>query len=138
MNQKRVLILECNGQAKPALCFHLEMAGIAMRVVTDEDEALNQLSNTRFIGEHYTALLVNNPYLHVDITNLVEEVMGIDADMPIVFVKESKSLRKIVQSLNLEYNRLRIYHAEPTRVAALLNGFKERNTDLERNQKAAS
>ena len=137
MNQKQVLVLDCNGQSKPALCFHLELAGVSMRVVTDDAEALNLLNNSRSTGESYTALLVNNPYLNVDINHIVEAVMAIDVDMPIVFVKESQSLKQIVQLLNIEYNRLRIYHAEPTGLVNLLNSIYGRKGVLSNDQLAS-
>jgi hypothetical protein len=138
MSQQQILILDCNGQPKPAICFQLELAKIDMRVVADEDEAINLLANSRMTGERYVALLVNNPYLNVDITKIVEEVMAIDIDMPILFVKESKSLKQIVQSLNIEYNRVRIFYSEPTGAIDVLNMLKERECGLINNQQVAS
>ena len=92
-----------------------------MRIVRDEDEAINLLNNTRLTNEQFSGLLVNNPYLNVDISKIVEEVHKTGIDIPVIFVKDSANLKKIVADLSLEYTMPRIYHAEPTRVVALLS-----------------
>ena len=138
MSNKQALILDCNGQLKPAICFNLEIAGIDTRVVTDEDEAINLLSNSRLTGECFSELLVNNPYLNVDITKIVEDVKNIDIDLPVIFIKESKSLKLIVQSLNAEYSRPRLFHTEPIGIVEMLTKLRSRAEVLDNNQKQVS
>ena len=123
MSRKQILILDCNGQNKPAICFNLEIAGFDMRVVTDEDEAINLLSHSRITEEYFNGLLVNNPYLNVDITKLVEDVRDIGIEIPVVFVKESESLKQIVQSLNIQYQKPRLYYSEPNRIVEMLSNI---------------
>jgi len=121
MSQGQIIILDCQGETKPAICFNLEVGGYRMRIVRDEDEAINLLNNTRLTNEQFSGLLVNNPYLNVDISKIVEEVHKTGIDIPVIFVKDSANLKKIVADLSLEYTMPRIYHAEPTRVVALLS-----------------
>ncbi len=123
MNRDQVLILDCHGETKPAICFSLEVAEYSMRVVIEEDEALNLLDNSRITNERYIAFLVNNPYLNVDISKLVEEVERIDPKLPVLFVKDSKSFKKMVQALSL-HCRTRVHHTEPTRVVDMLNSLR--------------
>ena len=122
MKKHQVLILDCHGDSRPAVCFSLEVAGYGMRVVAEEDEAINLLDNARHTGEKYVALLVNNPYLNVDISSLVEEVDRIALGIPVLFVKDSLPLKKMVEALSL-HCKTRIYHAEPTRVVETLAMF---------------
>ena len=37
MSEKQILILDCNGDVRPVICFNLEVAGYKMRVLTDEN-----------------------------------------------------------------------------------------------------
>ncbi len=123
-HEVQVLILDCHGESRPAICFHLEVAGFKMRVVADVDEVLNLLNNSRITGERFCGLLVNNPFLNVDIASIVEQIGALGIDIPVVFVKESESLKRIVQALSLEHRRPRVYHSEPVRVAELLKMFR--------------
>jgi len=123
MGEKQVLILDCNGDARPVICFNLEVAGYKMRVLTDENETINLLDNTRLTGEVFIALLVNNPFLNVDISKIVAEVQRIDFNFPIIFVKESANLRKIIEDLSAEHSDSRVYSARPTEVVDLLEKF---------------
>lgn len=138
MNKKQVLILDCNGQAKPTICFHLEVAGFDMRVVTDEDEAINLLSNSRLTGENFSELVINNPYLNVDIAGVLEAIAKIGIEIPVVFVKQSQSLRQIVQSLQLEYRQLRIFHIEPTGTVDLLLSLRSIAATFDINRQIAT
>jgi len=138
MHRKQILILDCNGRDKPAICFNLEIAGFDMRVVTDEDEAINLLSHSRITEEFFSGLVVNNPYLNVDITKLVEDVRDIGLDIPVVFVKESESLKTIVQSLNIQFGLPRLYYAEPTSVVEMLSRLTEQGSTVDIINQAAS
>jgi CheY-like chemotaxis protein len=138
MRKKQILILDCNGQNKPVICFNLEVAGFDIRVVTDEDEAINLLSHSRITEEHFSGLVVNNPYLNVDITKLVEDVRGIGVEIPVVFVKESQSLKQIVQALNIQYGQPRLYYAEPTSVVEMLSRLTEQDNSSNIISHAAS
>ena len=123
MKKDQVLILDCHGETRPAVCFSLEVAGYGMRVVTDEDEALNLLNKARLTDERYIGFLVNNPYLNIDISQLVEAVEQIDKDLPVLFVKDSVPLMKMVEALSIHCHSP-IYHSEPTRVVDMLTKFK--------------
>ena len=134
MNNKQVLILDCNGQARPAICFNLEVAGFTTRIVTDEDEAINLLSNSRLTGECFSELVINNPYLNVDIAGVLEAIEKVGIDIPVVFVKESQSLRQYVQSLQSEYRQLRIFYVEPTGTVDLIMTFRASESDFTTNR----
>ncbi len=127
MSKKQILILDCNGQSKPAICFNLEVAGFDIRVITDEDEAINLLSHSRITEAYFSGLVVNNPYLNVDITKLIEDIRDIGLDIPVVFVKESESLKQIVESLNIQYRKPRLYYAGPTSVVEMLSRLTEQD-----------
>ena len=133
MNNKQVLILDCNGQARPAICFNLEVAGFNTRIVTDEDEAINLLSNSRLTGERFSELVINNPYLNVDIAGVLEAIEKVGIDIPVVFVKESQSLRQYVQSLQSEYRQLRIFYVEPTGTVDLIMTFRASESNFTTN-----
>jgi len=120
MSDGQILILDCHAETRPVICFNLEVAGFQMRVVTDEDEAINLLDNARLTEENFTCLLVNNPYLNIDISKIIEEVQKIGIDIPVVFVKDSDNLKKIIEALSIEQKFPRIYHAVPIQVAELM------------------
>lgn len=120
MSKGQIIILDCHGETRPAICFNLEVAGYQVRVVTDDNEAINLLDNARLIEENYVGLLVNNPYLNVDISKIIEEVQKIDIEIPIIFIKDSENLKKIVEMLSREYKAPHIYHTEPTQTVNLL------------------
>lgn len=113
----KIIILDCNGDARPAVCFNLEVACCETRIVFDEKEALNLLEIARYTGETYDCLLVNNPYLNVDLTWIAEQGVRIGIDIPIVFVKQSESLKQIVETMSRQYPTLQLYFSEPTGVA---------------------
>lgn len=120
MRKEQLLILDCHGEVRPAICFNLEIADYQMRMVKNEDEALNLLDNARSTGERYFALLVNNPYLNVDMTKLVDDIQKIEPELPVIFVKDSTNLKKIVKDISLEKRTSPVFHAEPTSVVELL------------------
>lgn len=123
MGENRVLILDCQGESRPAISFNLEVAKFAVRIVGDTDEAINLLKHSQITEEEYCGFLVNNPYLNVDINGIVEDVKNLGVEIPVVFVKDSANLKKMVQSLAIEYRRPRIYHAEPVKVVEMLKAF---------------
>ena len=120
MSDGQILILDCHAETRPVICFNLEVAGYKMRVVTDEDEAINLLDNARLTEETFACLLINNPYLNVDISKIIEDVQKIGIDTPVVFVKDSDNFKKIVEALSLEHKFPRIYHAAPIQVVKLI------------------
>ena len=116
----KIVILECNGESHPAICFNLEIARCETRVVFDENEALNLMEIAQQTGEVFDCLLVNNPYLNIDISRLVEQGQRIGTEIPIVFVKQSESLKGIVASLIKQYPAMSIHFSEPTHIAELV------------------
>jgi len=138
MNKNQVLILDCNGQMKPVLCFYLEVAGFDIRVVTEEDEAINLLSNSRLTGERFSELVINNPYLNVDISGILQAIEKVGIDIPVVFVKESKSFSQLVESRQFDSGRLKIYHVEPAGTVDLLKAFRSSAVDAIDNHRVAS
>ena len=137
MSNKQVLILDCNGQSKPAICFNLEVAGFEMRVVTDVDEVINLLANSRLTEENFSVLLVNNPYLNIDINQLLEDVKNIGIEIPVVFVKESKSLQQIVEELKNKHQNPLIFQVEPVGLVDLLITFRQQTAVLDTDKKAS-
>lgn len=116
----KIVILDCNGDNRPAVCFNLEVAQCETRIVFDEQEAVNLLEIARYTGESFDCLLVNNPYLNVDLSWIAEQGQRIETDIPIVFVKQSKPLQQIVESMSRQYPDLQLYFSEPTEVAELV------------------
>ena len=119
MNPK-IIIFDCNNESRPAICFNLEIAKCESRIVFDEKEAINLLEIAQHTGERFDCLLVNNPYLNVDITWLVEQGERIGTDIPIVFVKQSKPLQGIVASLRQQYPDVNLHFSEPAHIADLV------------------
>ena len=124
MNPK-IIIFDCNNESRPAICFNLEMAQCEHRIVFDEKEAVNLLEIAQHTGEVFDCLLVNNPYLNVDITWLVEQGQRIGTDVPIVFVKQSRPLQGIVSTLSTEYPDVNLHFCEPTKIADLVLSLAE-------------
>jgi len=129
MNKNQVLILDCSGQMKPVICFYLEVAGFDIRVVTEEDEAINLLANSRLTGERFSELVINNPYLNVDLSGVLQAIEKVGINIPVVFVKASRSFRQLVQSRQLDYGRLKIYHVEPAGTVDLLKTIRTSEID---------
>ena len=119
MNPK-IIIFDCNNESRPAICFNLEMAQCETRIVFDEKEAVNLLEIAQHTGEVFDCLLVNNPYLNVDITWLVEQGQRIGTDVPIVFVKQSRPLQGIVSNLGTQYPDVNLHFCEPAQIADLV------------------
>ncbi len=119
MNSK-VIIFDCNGEQRPTICFSLEVARFAPRIVADEKEALNLLKISLQTKEPFDCLLVNNPYLNVDITWLVEQWQKLATDVPIVFVKQSEPLKRIILKMNQDFPDVNLYFSEPEHVTELL------------------
>ena len=127
MNPK-VIIFDCNGEQRPAICFSLEVARFAPRVVSDEKEALNLLKISQQTKEPFDCLLVNNPYLNVDITWLVEQWQQLVTDVPIIFVKQSEPLKRIVLSLNHDFPDVNLHFSEPEHITELLLSLMAKRT----------
>lgn len=127
MEQEKLIVFDCHGETRPAICFSLEVAGYDVRVMTNENEAINLLTNARQTEENFSGLVVNNPYLDADITRIVEDLNRAGIDIPVVFVKDSENFRKIVKSLALEFRIPRVFHAEPVRVVDLLSKLGVQN-----------
>ena len=66
------------------------------------------------------ALQKFDPYLNVDLSWIAEQGQRIGTDIPIVFVKQSKPLQQIVESMSRQYPDLQLYFSEPTQVAELV------------------
>ena len=64
----KIVILECNNESHPAICFNLEIARCETRIVFDENEVLNLMEIAQQTGELFDCLLVNNPNLNIDIS----------------------------------------------------------------------
>jgi hypothetical protein len=122
----RIIIFDCNGDARPSICFNLEVARCEPRIVSNEKEALNLMKISQHTGEVYDCLLVNNPYLNADITWLVEQWQILEIDKPIVFVKQSEPLKKIVMSLSQNFPKMNIFFTEPKHVADFVRNLTEK------------
>ena len=116
----KIIIFDCNNESRPAICFNLEVAQCEQRIVFDEKEAINLLEIAQQTGEVFDCLLVNNPYLNVDITWLVEQGKRIGTEVPIVFVKQSRPLQGIVASLSSQYPEVSLYFSDPAQIADLV------------------
>lgn len=124
MGQK-IIVFDCNGDVRPAICFSLEMARCESRIVLDEKEAINLLKIAQQTGEQFDCLIVNNPFLNVDIGWLVEQGVKIGTNVPIVFVKQSDSLKKIVMEVSRQHPELNIFFSEPTDITEFLQRLKD-------------
>jgi hypothetical protein len=119
MNPK-IIIFDCNNESRPAICFNLEIAKCEPRIVFDEKEAINLLEIAQHTGEKFDCLLVNNPYLNVDITWLVEQGERLGTDIPIIFVKQSRPLQGIIAALHEQYPDVNLHFSEPAHIADLV------------------
>ena len=129
----KIVILECNSESHPAICFNLEVARCDTRVVFDENEALNLLEIAQQTGEMFDCLLVNNPSSNRDASRLIERSQRIETEIPIVFVKQSESLKRIVASLARLYPAMNIYFSEPTHIGALVLTLLDNSTSHSEN-----
>ena len=132
MNSK-IIIFDCNGEQRPAICFSLEVARFAPRIVVDEKEALNLFKISQQTKEPFDCLLVNNPYLNVDITWLVEQWQILETDVPIIFVKQSEPLKKIILSMNRDFPDVNLHFSEPEHITELLLSLMEKRTQRNEN-----
>ncbi len=129
----KIVILECNNESHPAICFNLEIARCETRIVFDENEVLNLMEIAQQTGELFDCLLVNNPNLNIDISRLVEQCNRIGAEIPIVFVKQSESVQGVVAELTRKYPAMELYFSEPTRITEfVLTLLAERNAQSEK------
>lgn len=116
----KIVILECSSESHPAICFNLEIARCETRVVFDENEALNLMEIAQQTGEPFDCLLVNNPRSKNCASMLVEQAQKLGTEIPIVFVKQSKLMKEIVESLIRLYPELNIYFSQPTHITSLV------------------
>ncbi len=116
----RVILLGCKGETHPAICFALDVARCEYRIVFDESELLNLQKITQQTGELFDALLVDTPYLNVDIVWLVEQWQRLETQIPMVFVKRTEPLTRVVLSLLQRFAHLNLHLSEPTDVADLV------------------
>ncbi len=135
----KIVILECNGESHPAICFNLEIARCETRVVFDENEAINLMEIAQHTGELFDCLLVNNPNLNIDISRLVEQCQQIGAEIPVVFVKQSESVKGLVADLISKHPTMDLHFSEPTRITELvLTLLAERNAQNAKQKTAES
>jgi len=121
MKKEQVLILDCFGKSKPAICFNLEITGYRVRVVTAVDEAVNLLTTAKMTGEHYLAFLINNPCQDGDVGLFMEEVLSASADLPVIFVANDDSFHEMLEILPQEKLRPQVHFTESSEVTALLS-----------------
>lgn len=116
----RLIILDCNRESHPAICFNLEIARCETRVVFNENEALNLIEIAQQTGELFDCLLVNNPVSIKDLYGLLEQIKQLGSEIPIVFVKKSRSMQEAIPLMTEQYPNLNIGCCEPTNITTVV------------------
>lgn len=115
----QILILDCHGEARPAICFSLEISGYMVRVVTRADEAINMLETAKLTGHGFNAFLINNPCSDQNIEAFLMEVLRSGSGVPIVFVSQFAEREKMLAGLEAEQSD-GLYFSDPLMVKSLL------------------
>lgn len=129
MDKSRILILDCKGTSKPAVCFTLEVAGYSTYVVRDENEAINLLSNARSIERKFSCLVVNDYSLERDPANILESIhrSGVcESGCTIVFSSHRDVAQDTFLPLAEKYPQLKIYACHSGQVAGFVSALQER------------
>lgn len=128
MEESRLLILDCKGSVRPIVRFNLEVAGFATCVVTDKEEAVNQLDNAEKVGRGFSCLIVND-YDPVRDPSVLLELCGrsraCEAGCQILFVSRSDLAKGVLAPLAKEFSQLSIHVCQLTQVVDFVTSFRE-------------
>lgn len=128
MEESRLLILDCKGAVRPIVRFNLEIAGFATCVVTDKEEAVNQLDNAVEIDRGFSCLLVNDYDPARDpsvLLELCERSRACEAGCQILFVSRSDLAQGLLAPLAKKFSQLNIHVCQPAQVVGFLTSFRE-------------
>ncbi|HKJ05270.1 MAG TPA: hypothetical protein VJ974_06725 [Geopsychrobacteraceae bacterium] len=128
IDKTSILILDCKGAAKPAVCFSLEVAGFSTYVVTDENEAINLLSNARTIEKNFSCLIVNDYDPETDPSPILETLgrSGVcETDCRIIFSGNRDVKQDVFSQLAKSCNPLKIYACHSTQTVDLVTALQK-------------
>lgn len=126
MEKSRILILDCQGATRPAVCFCLEVAGFSNYVVTDQNEAVNLLCNALSIEKSFSCLLVNDYDPEKDQQPVLDAVerSGVGGKgCAVVFVHSRDAAKNFLAPLVEKFPQLQISTCRPAQAADLVTAL---------------